>query len=168
MIALIVARSKNNVIGKDGHIPWQIEGEKKQFKELTTGNIVIMGRKTYEEIGRPLPNRKTIVVSNSKSFEGENLTTAKSVKEALQLANGEFGLKTGGNIFFAGGYSIYKEALPLVDAMYITEVDLTIPDGDTFFPDFNSDDFEKTPGEEGGSEIKFIRNCYKRRHPTFL
>ena len=70
MIGLIAARSKNNVIGKNGRIPWKIEGEQKQFKELTTGNVVIMGRKTYEEIGRPLPGRKTIVVSKSKKFEG--------------------------------------------------------------------------------------------------
>ena len=64
MIGLIVARSKNNVIGKNGEIPWKIKGEQKQFKELTTGNTVIMGRKSYEEIGRPLPNRKNIIVSN--------------------------------------------------------------------------------------------------------
>ena len=167
MIALIVARSKNNVIGKNGKIPWQIEGEKKQFKELTTGNIVIMGRKSYEEIGFPLPNRKTIVVSKTKSFTGENLATAKSVKEALELAKGKFGLKTGGNIFFAGGYGIYKEALPLVEFMYITEVDITVSEGDTFFPEFNKDDFEMTLGEEGGSEIKFRRTFYKRRPSTF-
>ena len=76
MTGLIVARSINNVIGKNGRIPWKIEGEQKQFKELTTGNIVIMGRKSYEEIGHPLPNRKTIVVSKTKEFKGENLETA--------------------------------------------------------------------------------------------
>ena len=141
MIALIVARSKNNVIGKNGKIPWQIEGEKKQFK--------------------------TIVVSKTKSFTGENLATAKSVKEALELAKGKFGLETGGNIFFAGGYGIYKEALPLVEFMYITEVDITVSQGDTFFPEFNKDDFEMTLGEEGGSEIKFRRTFYKRRPSTF-
>ena len=69
MVGLIVARSKNNVIGKNGQIPWRIKGEQKQFKKLTTGNVVVMGRKSYEEIGHPLPNRKNIIVSRTKVFE---------------------------------------------------------------------------------------------------
>lgn len=139
MIALIVARSRNNVIGKKGKIPWTIPGEQKQFKELTTGNLVIMGRKSYEEIGHPLPGRETIVVSKTKSFNGENLKTASSVKEALELARGR-------DVYIAGGYGIYKEALPYVDKMYITEVDLNVEDGDVFFPDFDAGDFEMTKG----------------------
>lgn len=71
MIALIVAFAKNQVIGNKGQIPWKIKGEQKRFKELTTGNVVIMGRRSYEEIGKPLPNRTTFVVSNTKNFEGE-------------------------------------------------------------------------------------------------
>ena len=158
MTGLIVARSINNVIGKNGRIPWKIEGEQKQFKELTTGNIVIMGRKSYEEIGHPLPNRKTIVVSKTKRFKGENLETAGSVKEALELA-----AKDGRDVFIAGGYGIYKEALPYVDVMYITEVQLVVEDGDVFFPQFNEADFEKSVGETLGDEIKFTRTVYIRR-----
>ena len=158
MTGLIVARSINNVIGKNGRIPWKIEGEQKQFKELTTGNIVIMGRKSYEEIGHPLPNRKTIVVSKTKEFKGENLETAVSVKEALELA-----AKDGRDVFIAGGYGIYKEALPYVDVMYITEVQLVVEDGDVFFPQFNEADFDKSVGETLGDEIKFTRTVYIRR-----
>lgn len=158
MTGLIVARSINNVIGKNGRIPWRIEGEQKQFKELTTGNIVIMGRKSYEEIGHPLPNRKTIVVSKSKQFKDENLETAGSVKEALELAATD-----GRDVFIAGGYGIYKEALPYVDVMYITEVQLVVEDGDVFFPQFNEADFEKSVGETLGDEIKFTRTVYIRR-----
>lgn len=73
MIGLIVARSKNNVIGRNGEIPWKIKGEQNFFKELTTGNIVVMGRKSYEEIGHPLPNRQNIIVSKTMKYEGENL-----------------------------------------------------------------------------------------------
>ena len=73
MIALIVARSKNNVIGRNGKIPWSIPGEQKQFRELTTGNIVVMGRKTFEEIGHPLPNRKNIVISRNAQYSYEIL-----------------------------------------------------------------------------------------------
>ena len=119
MIGLIVARSKNNVIGKNGAIPWKIKGEQKQFRELTTGNVVIMGRRSYEEIGHPLPNRETIVVSRTKEYSGENLYTVKSVKEAIDM----LGNKEG---FVAGGYGLYSEAIPLVDVMYITEVDTII------------------------------------------
>ena len=104
MIGLIVARSKNNVIGKEGRIPWRIKGEQKQFKELTTGNVVVMGRKSYEEIGRPLPNRMNIVVSNTKEFTGENLLTVKSLKEALEAAGDR-------DVFISGGYGLFKEAI---------------------------------------------------------
>lgn len=156
MIGLIVARSLNNVIGKNGCIPWKIEGEQKQFKELTIGNIVIMGRKSYEEIGHPLPNRTTIIVSNTKKIEEENLTTVSSVKEALKLCAGK-------NAYIAGGYGIYKEALPYVDVMYITEVQLTVDDGDVFFPEFDASAFEIEEGETGGDTIKYKRMIYTRK-----
>ena len=156
MIGLIVARSQNNVIGKNGQIPWRIKGEQKQFKELTTGNVVVMGRKSYEEIGHPLPNRKTIVVSRTKQYEGENLATAGSVKEAIEMAGEQ-------NVYISGGYGLYKEAIPFVDVMYITEVQTTIEDGDVFFPEFDENDFDKTECETGGEEIKFIRTTYTRK-----
>lgn len=156
MIGLIVARSKNNVIGKNGQIPWRIKGEQKQFKELTTGNVVVMGRKSYEEIGHPLPNRKTIVVSRTKKYEGENLATAFSVEEAIKMAGDE-------KVYISGGYGLYKEAIPYVDVMYITEVQKEIEDGDTFFPEFDENDFDIEEGETGGEDIKFIRTTYTRK-----
>ncbi|MBQ8950338.1 MAG: dihydrofolate reductase [Eubacterium sp.] len=156
MVGLIVARSKNNVIGKNGQIPWRIKGEQKQFKELTTGNVVVMGRKSYEEIGHPLPNRKNIIVSRTKVFEGENLVTASSVEEAIAIAG-------DADIYIAGGYGLYKEAIPFVDKMYITEVDIVVEDGDVFFPEFNVDDFDIEIGETGGEEIHFTRTIYTRK-----
>ncbi len=156
MIGLIVARSKNNVIGKNGEIPWKIKGEQKQFRELTTGNVVVMGRKSYEEIGHPLPNRKNIIVSKSKKFTGENLVTVGSLQEAITISNDE-------NIYISGGYGLFKEALPLVDKMYITEVDITIDNGDVFFPQFDGDDFDITVGETGGDDIKYTRIIYTRK-----
>ena len=156
MVGLIVARSKNNVIGKNGEIPWKIKGEQKQFKELTTGNVVVMGRNSYDEIGRPLPNRETIVVSRTKKYEGEALQTASSVKEAIEMAQGK-------DVYISGGKRVYEEALPYVDVMYITEVDLEIEDGDVYFPEFDADDFDITVGETSGDEIKFTRTIYKRK-----
>lgn len=157
MVGLIVARSKNNVIGKNGKIPWKIKGEQKQFRELTTGNVVVMGRKSYEEIGHPLPNRKNIVVSKSKNFTGENLVTVGSLQEAISISNGE-------KVYIAGGYGLFKEALPLVDTMYITEIDMVIENGDVFFPEFDSNEFDIAIGETGGEDIKYTRTIYTRRN----
>lgn len=156
MIGLIVARSKNNVIGKNGQIPWKIKGEQKQFRELTTGNVVIMGRKSYEEIGHPLPNRMNIVVSGSANYTGENLLTVKSLKEAIEAAG-------DADVYVSGGYGLFKEAIPIVDKMYITEIDMEIEDGDVFFPEFEKSDFDITIGETGGEDIKYTRTIYTRK-----
>ena len=156
MIALIVAKSKNNVIGKDGKIPWDIKGEQKQFKELTEGNVVIMGRRTYEEIGHPLPNRLNIVISRYNYYQAENLITAPSLEEALKLVKGR-------DIFIAGGTRLFAEALPLVDKMYITEVDTVIEKGNTFFPEFDESEFTKEEGTLQGEDIKYKRLVYTRK-----
>ncbi len=156
MIGLIVARSKNNVIGKNGEIPWKIKGEQKQFRELTTGNVVVMGRKSYEEIGHPLPNRENIIISKTQSYSDTNLITVSSLQEAIKLGDGK-------DIYIAGGYGLFKEAIPLVDKMYITEVDIFIDEGDVLFPEFNSNEFEIINGETGGDDIKYTRTIYIRK-----
>lgn len=160
MIGLIVARSKNNVIGKNGEIPWKIKGEQKQFREITTGNVVIMGRKSYEEIGRPLPNRRNIIVSGTQKFEGDNLQTVSSLQEAIAAAG-------DADIYVAGGYGLFKEALPFVDKMYITEVDMIVENGDVFFPEFDADEFDVSIGEVGGEDIKFTRAVYTRKQRKY-
>lgn len=157
MVGIIVARDRNGCIGKNGKIPWKIKGEQRQFRELTTENAVIMGRKSYEEIGHPLPNRLNIVVSRS-TFEGENLKCAKSLNEAIEIAKSE-GYE---NIYIAGGYGLFNEGLPLADKLFITEVDTVVENGDTFFPEFDEGLFEKTLGETLGEEVKFTRVTYER------
>lgn len=133
MIALIVARSRNNVIGRNGQIPWKIKGEQAQFRKLTTGNVVVMGRRSYEEIGHPLPNRMNIIVSLSANYSGENLVTVSSLQEAIEAAG-------DANIYVCGGYGLFMEAIPIVEKMYITEIDIELKDGDVFFHEFNKDD----------------------------
>lgn len=155
MIALIVAFAKNQVIGNKGCIPWKIKGEQRRFKELTTGNVVIMGRRSYEEIGKPLPNRTTIVVSGTKNFDSENCMTAKSLAEAILLAGDR-------DIFISGGARIYEEALPLVEKMYITEIDCEI-EGDTYFPVFDKEQFVKEINERFEGEIPYTYVTYTRR-----
>jgi dihydrofolate reductase len=155
MLALIVAVSKNNVIGNKGEIPWKIPGEQKKFKELTTGNTVIMGKRSFEEIGKPLPNRKTILISNTFTYEDENCRTVGSLEEALQIAG-------NGEIYVAGGEMLYREALPLVDKMYITMVDKEV-EGDTFFPQFSQSDFEIVEEERFEGEIPYTYITYERK-----
>jgi dihydrofolate reductase/dihydrofolate reductase (trimethoprim resistance protein) len=111
MIAIIVAMTKDRVIGKDGIIPWKIKGEQKQFKELTTGKTVVFGRKAFEEIGRPLPNRKTVLVSSTLKIESETCITISNLEEYL--------INTKKDIYIAGGAGIYKAALPYTDVIFI-------------------------------------------------
>ena len=155
MIALIVAFAKDQVIGNKGCIPWKIKGEQKRFKELTTGNVVIMGRRSYEEIGKPLPNRSTIVISSTKNYDGENCMTAKSVAEAIEMAGER-------DIYISGGARVYEEALPLVEKMYITEVDLEV-DGDTYFTPFDKEQFIKEIDERFEGEIPYTYVTYTRK-----
>lgn len=155
MIALIVAYTKNRVIGNQGMIPWKIKGEQKRFKELTTGNAVIMGRRSYEEIGHPLPNRYTIVVSNTKNFDAENCITAASLSEAIKAAGDR-------DIYISGGAGLYKEAIDMVDTMYITEIDAVI-EGDTYFPEFDENKFEKTVEAHVDGELPYDYVTYVRK-----
>ena len=144
MISLIAAVAKNNVIGNKGHIPWDLPEDRQRFKELTLGSVLVMGRRTFEEIfekfGRGLPERETIVVSKNHDFAGEQFSTARSLEEAISFAKKQFPQK---DIFICGGESIYKEAIAkkLVEKMYITKVDLE-PEGDTFFPQFDESEFD--------------------------
>ena len=144
MISLIVAYAHNNVIGNKGRIPWDIPDDREHFKQLTLGSIVVMGRRTFEEIykkfGAGLPGRETIVISKTTNYEGANYRTAISLEKALELAKSLFPQK---EIFICGGESVYKEAIEskLVNKLYITEIDADIP-GDAFFPEFDTADFE--------------------------
>lgn len=165
MLALIVAYARGRVIGNKGRIPWRIKGEQKRFKELTTGNVVIMGRRTYEEIGRPLPNRTTIVVSSTmreadlskSSGNGGEIYLACSLKEALELAKDK-----GGNIYISGGAGLYAEVIDMVDKMYITQIEADI-EGDTFFPEFDEELFDKVTGEHFDGEIPYTYMEYTRK-----
>ncbi|SEQ43433.1 dihydrofolate reductase [Lachnospiraceae bacterium RM5] len=155
MIALIVAYARNRVIGNQGCIPWKIKGEQKRFKQLTTGNVVVMGRRSYEEIGKPLPNRTIIVVSSTRLFEGENCYIVNSLQEAIKLAGNR-------DVYISGGAGLYAEAIELVDKMYITEIEADI-EGDTYFPDFEKEMFDKEVVERFEGEIPYTYVTYTRR-----
>jgi dihydrofolate reductase/dihydrofolate reductase (trimethoprim resistance protein) len=155
MISMIAAISKNNVIGNKGVIPWRIKGEQKRFKELTLGKAIIMGRKTYQEIEKPLPNRKTIVISSTENIAAENCFTVKSLAEAIALTKDE------PEIFIAGGGQVYKEAMPLTNRIYLTVIDQYIDD-DVYFPEIDLSDFNMTYEEIVEGEIPFTYYTYDR------
>lgn len=131
MIAIVAAYAHNRVIGRDGKIPWDLPNEKHRFRDLTTGQAVVMGRRTYAEIGRPLPDRRNIILSRDPDFHAPGCLRAGSLAEAVSLAETE-----GLDLYVSGGANVYREALPLAGRLYITEIDCQI-EGDTFFPHFD-------------------------------
>ena len=154
-IILIAAVSKDKVIGKQGGIPWKIKEDLSFFKEKTLNSPIIMGRATYESIGRPLPNRLNIVMTRSaKNTEG--VTEVTSVEKAIEAASKN---KDSSRVYVIGGENIYKEFLPIAQKMIITEVDLYIKDGDTFFPEWNISEWEeqsRDQREENGTRFSFV------------
>lgn len=158
MISIIVAVSKNNIIGNNGMIPWKIKGEQSRFRELTIGKTIIMGRRTFQEIGKPLPDRKTIVISNTENIIAEHCITVKSLAEALDLAKYEE------EVFIAGGGQVYKEALPYTNRIYMTIIDKFI-EGNVSFPEIKEDDFIKTYEKRIEGEIPYTYLTFERVEP---
>ncbi len=138
MMTIIVAMGKNRAIGKDNQLLWHLPNDLKHFKELTLGHPIIMGRKTYESIGRPLPNRTNIVVSRKKDWFEEGILIVGTLKEALKFAK-----KIDENFFIIGGGNIYEQTIDLADKLEVTIVD-TNADADTFFPEINDSIWKKT------------------------
>lgn len=132
-ITAVVAVAENDVIGVGPDIPWQIPGEQRRFKELTMGGVLVMGRKTFESIGRPLPGRRTLVVTRDKQWGHEGVEVVDSVEGALVLAKA-----TGQPVFVAGGGEVYRAAMPHVEAIEMTRVH-SRPEGDVTFPSLGSE-----------------------------
>ena len=133
-ISLLVAVAENRVIGRDGGLPWHLSADLKRFKKLTLGHAVIMGRKTFESIGRPLPRRRSIVLSRDPSYAPEGAEVAGSLDEALALAAGED--EDEDEVFVIGGGSVFAAALPKADRLYLTRVHAEVS-GDVLFPDLD-------------------------------
>lgn len=129
VLAAIVAVAKNGVIGKEGCLPWYLPAEMARFKEVTTGHPIIMGRKTHESIDRALPGRTNIVITRNKDFEAEGCKIVGSLDEAIERAKKSEG---SDEIFVIGGEQIYKQAMPILNRIYLTKVDAEV-DGDKFF-----------------------------------
>ena len=152
MVKIIVATSKNKVIGDSNSLIWYLPADLKRFKELTTGNPIVMGRKTYESIGRPLPNRRNIIITRDVKYDVEGCEVVNSLEEALMICNND--------CFIIGGGEIYRPSMSIADKIYLTLVHEDF-EGDTEFPEIGSEwkmvtsqDFE--PDEKNKHKYSFI------------
>ena len=141
-IVAVAAYARNRVIGDHGRIPWHIPEDFAHFKRETMGLTMVMGRLTYDSIGRPLPGRRTIVVTRNRGWAADGVEVAHSLDEALALAD------PSADLVIAGGAQIYAEAMPLLTHQVLTEIDLDVP-GDAFYPAFAADEWHETRREAG-------------------
>jgi dihydrofolate reductase len=134
-ISLIVAMAKNRTIGIDNTLPWRCPEDLKHFKTLTMGHHMVMGRKTFDSIGKPLPGRTTVVVTRNQELKIEGCVMAHSLQDAIAACEGD-------EIFVVGGAEIYAQALPLADTLYITEIQQDV-EGDAWFPEFDKSEWKE-------------------------
>jgi dihydrofolate reductase len=140
-VVLVAAVAANGVIGRDGDVPWRIPEDLRHFKATTRGNTVLMGRRTYESIGRPLPDRSNLVLTRDTGWSAEGVLVVHSLEDGLERAE-----ELDGDVMVIGGAQVYAAAMPLADAQVITEVHAS-PDGDTFYPDFDRDRWRESRRE---------------------
>ncbi|WOJ97558.1 dihydrofolate reductase [Congregibacter brevis] len=150
-IALIVAAADNDVIGRDNALPWDLPGDLAHFKRTTMGKPILMGRLTYESIGRPLPGRTNIVISRDSSYVAEGVRCVGSLQEAIELANNIALIDGSDELMVIGGAQIYALALPSASRIYLTRVHLE-PEGDAFLRGIDWSDWEEVARQELSAE----------------
>ena len=141
IISIIAAMGKKRVIGIKNKLPWNLPADMEHFKELTKGKPVIMGMKTFESIGKPLPKRTNIIITRNPNYKAEGCIVVHSIEEALKAAENHK------EVMIIGGASIYKEFLPKADKLYLTSIDADF-EGDAYFPEYKIEEWEETSYEE--------------------
>ncbi len=154
-IILIAAMAANRVIGKDNTIPWDIPGEQARFKQVTMGHALIMGRRTWQSIGRPLPGRHNIVITRNHSFQAQGAQVAHSLDQGIALCTNEK------KVFVIGGEQLYRLALPLADTLILTILPEPIA-GDAWFPQFSSQTFSLVGSEQVDAPTPYTINTHQR------
>ncbi|MCC4721663.1 dihydrofolate reductase [Salinicoccus sp. RF5] len=139
MVSLIVCHAEQNVIGFKNKMPWHLPNDLKHVKKLTQGNTIVMGRKTFDSLGRPLPNRRNVVLTRNRDFDAEGIDVIHEVADIKELE---------GEVFIFGGSGVYGQTMGLVDEMHITRIHETFG-GDTFFPEYDESEWELVSSEEG-------------------
>jgi dihydrofolate reductase len=162
MLSMIVAMSDNRVIGIENRLPWHIPEDLKRFKKITSGHPIVMGRKTFESIGRPLPNRTNIVVTRNRDYRAEGVATCYSLREALEWAGRAPGSE---EIFVIGGGELFREALPLAGRIYLTEVRWPY-EGDAFFPEFDESAYAEKATETLSESPPAVLRVLERKTPA--
>jgi dihydrofolate reductase (trimethoprim resistance protein) len=157
-VSLVAARALNQVIGNGPNIPWRVKGEQKLFREITLGGILIMGRKTFESIGKPLPGRSTIIVSRNLTYKAQGCQTARSLEAALQLT-----AEDPRPVFIVGGGEIYRQALEqqLVDTVHLTTIQTEV-EGDVMFPTFPTPEFMLVRETAVESNIDYLYQYFEK------
>jgi dihydrofolate reductase len=165
ILSAIAAMAKNRVIGKDGDLPWRIPEDFKFFKDKTSGHIMIMGRKTFESFGKPLPKRLHIVITRQVGYQREGAVVVRSVNEAVAKAKSLLQEKDNRwpeEVFIVGGGEIYKEMLPITDRIYLTEIQETF-DGDAKFPEFSPSLYQEVERSHRDQPVPFDFVTYEKR-----
>lgn len=152
IISLIAAMDEKRGIGVDGHMAWHLPADLKQFKSITMGHHLIMGRKTFETIGRPLPGRTTIVITRNPNFQPEGCLVAHSLETALEFSR----LAQENEVFIIGGGEIFDQAIGIADRIYLTRIHASLP-ADVYFPEFTDEEWFASESEHRPSDDK---NCY--------
>lgn len=161
IISHIVAASENNVIGKENGLPWHIPEDLKFFKEKTKGHAVIMGRKTYESVGKPLPKRLNVIVTRQKDYQVEGAVVVPSIEEAIDYCR-HVTDKWGEEVFIVGGGEIYRQSMPMTNIIYLTRIHENI-EGDTTYPDINPLHFEQVEKRDRTEPVPFSFLTYNRK-----
>jgi len=156
-ISMVMAMDKNCLIGKDGGLPWHISADLKYFKRITMGKPMIMGRKTYDSIGRPLPGRQSIVVTRNIQWSADNVEVAATLEDSFQLAR----CHQANEMMIIGGASVCEAAMPHTERLYLTLIDHEFDGGDTWLQSYNADDWREVSSEahdetdEGGYRFTY-------------
>jgi dihydrofolate reductase len=163
IVSFVVAADENNLIGKDNQLPWHLPADLKFFKNLTTGHCIIMGRKTFESLGRLLPNRTHVVITRQSDYKHEGVIAVNTIEDAIQscTAKGEE------EVFIIGGAEIFKQAMGKADRLYLTRIHHKF-EGDTWLPEFKEEEWQLVKKENFGPDEKnafsYSFNLYERKN----
>ncbi len=161
MISIIVAMDRKRAIGKNNSLPWYLPADLIHFKKITTGHSIIMGRRTFDSIGRALPKRTNVVITRDPDFSVDNVFRVSNIEEAVELAQRS---EWPGEIFIIGGGEIYNQAMKLAEKLYVTLINTEVPDADIFFPEIDQNIWKESERED---HLKDSRNKFDYSFLTY-
>lgn len=164
ILSHIAAAAENNVIGAGNKLPWDIPEDMKFFRDKTKGRAVIMGRKTYESMGKPLPNRLNVIITRQPAYQAPGAVVVPSIDDALEYCRGKV-KEYGDEVFIIGGGEIYRQSMDLIDIIYLTRVHKAVP-GDATYPQVDPRQFEEIERRERPGDPAYTFLTYRRKEPV--